>query len=624
MNKKIYTNWSKENLILEIEKLRKRKQYGLVWEDKEEDIVEKCKINLPILEEIKSKELNTDSKENFNIIIEGDNYHSLSILNYTHQGTVDLIYIDPPYNRPGSKFKYNNNFIDAEDPWLHSTWLSFMYHRLSITKGLLKPDGVFICAIDEKEQEALGLLIQKIFPNYEIEIVVDQHNKRGKQGKNLSFCHEYHYFVFPKDGKRYVFPHDLKIEDQEPGHARQWGRESDRDDPNVPGWSMFYPIYVKNNKIIKAGEPLQKGSREPRANEPTENGMTKIWPIDRNSVPKKWAFGRKSVDERIQKGLLIVEQNKKNKLLEIKAYKETSRVKTLWVDKKFDANVFGTKLLSQILGKNIENMYPKSIYTIEECLKITLKNKKKAIVLDYFAGSGTTGHAVLNLNAQDNGKRTFILCTNNENGENIADEVCYPRIKNVITGYKFKGKQEKILFNKELKFEDIEANKDIIDEINNVIESNETKFQRIIKTVEGGNLKIIGQINIDKKTKPVKANLKYFKTAFVPAELNDKNKILLAKKATEMICIKENTFKNVINNKNYKIFKNNQDFTFIIYDQLILDKIKMIIPKYKGNIKLYIFSFASDLFEEEFDKFDNVNVESIPEPILSIYKRLFT
>ena len=125
-----------------------------------------------------------------------------------------------------------------------------MNHRLKIAKELLKDDGVFICAIDEKEQEALGLLLQKVFPEHKIEIIVNQHSSRGKQGKGISFCHEYHYILYPNDNKRYIFPQEISNEDREYGHLRQWGSESMRDDPNVPGRSMFYPIYIKNNKII--------------------------------------------------------------------------------------------------------------------------------------------------------------------------------------------------------------------------------------------------------------------------------------------------------------------------------------------------------------------------------------
>src|SRR5690606_3678136 len=126
MAKKDYTDWDQEDFIQEIEQLRKRKKYGLVWEDKPEDVVEQCKNELPILEEVKDKEITTDSNQSTNLLIEGDNYHALSVLNYTHKGKIDVIYIDPPYNTGKKDFKYNDTFVDEEDPYRHSKWLSFM------------------------------------------------------------------------------------------------------------------------------------------------------------------------------------------------------------------------------------------------------------------------------------------------------------------------------------------------------------------------------------------------------------------------------------------------------------------------------------------------------------------
>ena len=195
--------------------------FGINFQDKPEEATKILEDNYLTIKEVEDNKIISDPSLPINYIIEGDNFYSLNLLKFTNKRSFDLIYIDPPYNRPGQKFKYNNEFIDSEDPWYHSSWLSFMNHRLKIAKELLKDDGVFICAIDEKEQEALGLLLQKIFPNHEIEIIVNQHNKRGKQGRGLSFCHEYHYILYPKDGKKYIFPQEINVEDQKPGQMRQ-------------------------------------------------------------------------------------------------------------------------------------------------------------------------------------------------------------------------------------------------------------------------------------------------------------------------------------------------------------------------------------------------------------------
>ncbi len=582
--------------------------FGINFEDKPEEATKILEDNYLTIKEVEDNKIISDPSLPINYIIEGDNFYSLNLLKFTHKRSFDLIYIDPPYNRPGQRFKYNNEFIDNEDPWYHSSWLSFMNHRLKIAKELLKDDGVFICAIDEKEQEALGLLLQKIFPNHEIEIIVNQHNKRGKQGRGLSFCHEYHYILYPKDGKKYIFPQEVNVEDQKPGQMRQWGSESMRDDPKVPGRSMFYPIYIKDNKVIKAGEPLPDGAKEPSPNEDAENGMIKVWPIDQNNIPRKWYYGRKSIEEKNKKGLLIVVKNSRNNLYEIKHYKETNKVKSMWYDKRFDANAFGSKLLTNILGKEIKGMYPKSIYTLEECLKITIKNKKNAKVLDFFAGSGTTGHAVLNINKLDDGNRSFIMCTNNE--DNIATEVCFPRTKNVIKGYKFKGIIKQELLSKDLDYKDFEDNKKLLKEINDLIKLNEKKYDKIKKVIEENCLRVIGEKKIEKKTDPILANLKYFKIDkdnFISKNNNDLKNIF--KRIKEIILFKNETFNLVKTCKDFEIYENEKNTSSLLFNHLETTKLIDEIKKIKKTHKIYIFSVGDRDFSNEFKALNGSDFE---------------
>lgn len=582
--------------------------FGINFEDKPEESTKILDNNYLTIKEVEKNEIISNPSLPINYIIEGDNYYSLNLLKFTHKRGFDLIYIDPPYNRPGQKFKYNNEFIDSEDPWLHSSWLSFMNHRLKIAKELLKDDGVFICAIDEKEQEALGLLLQKVFPEHKIEIIVNQHSSRGKQGKGISFCHEYHYILYPNDNKRYIFPQEISNEDREYGHLRQWGSESMRDDPNVPGRSMFYPIYIKNNKIIKAGDPLPDGAKEPKPNEQAEDGMIKVWPIDKENVPRKWAIGRKSVEERNNKGLLIIVKNSKTKLFEIKHTRETAPVKSMWYDKRFDANSFGSRLLTKILGKEMKGMFPKSIYTLEECLKITIKHKKNAKVLDFFAGSGTTGHAVLNLNKLDNGNRSFIMCTNNE--DKIAEDVCYPRTKNVIKGYKFKGTIKQELFTKDIEYKDLEKNEKLLKEINNLIKSNEKKYDKIKKVIENGCLRIIGEKKVEKKTDPIQANLKYFKIDednLVSKTNNDLKNIF--KRIKEIILFKNETYDEFKISKDFEIYENNEHTSSLLFNHLETKKLIDEIKKIKKIHKIYIFSVGERDFSNEFKSLNGSDFE---------------
>src|SRR3989338_4592273 len=196
MVKKNYSEWSKQELVEEIKKLEKRKKYGIVWEDKLEQVAELCKEKLPILAEDKSKEIETDKGKPVNILIEGDNYHALSVLNYTHKGKIDVIYIDPPYNTGSSVWRYNNDYVDGEDSWRHSKWLSFMEKRLKLAKNLLRENGTIVATIDDYEVNSLGLLMDEIFgEKNKIGIVIVENNPRGRTTNTFfATCHEYYLF----------------------------------------------------------------------------------------------------------------------------------------------------------------------------------------------------------------------------------------------------------------------------------------------------------------------------------------------------------------------------------------------------------------------------------------------
>ncbi len=194
----------KQELVALINQLKKYKRYGLVWEDKPEDVAEQCLKELPVLVEIGDKEVKTDPNKPVNLLIEGDNYHALSVLSYTHKGRIDVIYIDPPFNTGAKNWKYNNNFVDKEDAYRHSKWISLMNRRLQLAKKLLKSDGALICAIDENEHGHLDVLLEELFSNFEKHSIAIIHNPKGVQGKNFSYTHEYAVFVIPKNKKTII------------------------------------------------------------------------------------------------------------------------------------------------------------------------------------------------------------------------------------------------------------------------------------------------------------------------------------------------------------------------------------------------------------------------------------
>lgn len=552
MLKKDYKYWDKNELIKEIDQLRKLTKFGLVWEDKPEDVVEQCKKELPVLEEVKDREIVTDPNKPINLLIEGDNYHALSVLNYTHKRKIDVIYIDPPYNTGAKDWKYNNDYVDINDRWRHSKWVSMMNNRLRIAKRLLKENGILICAIDENELNRLGLLLEEIFCDHELHCISIVHNPRGVQGKNFSYTHEYAYFSLPT-GQKIIGPRKINDDDRDWSNLRNWGGESLRTDAK----NCFYPVIVEDGKIIGFGDVVPAGTH-PKSQTVKKGNQYYVYPIDRGGVERKWRYAQQSVKE--ISNLLRAKKTKTG--YEIEIGKDFGTVKTVWQDSRYDASIYGTQLVHSLVPDTHFD-FPKSVYNTYDCIAPILYERKNAIVLDFFAGSGTTGHAVSILNKEDGGNRQFILCTNNENG--IAQEVCYPRLKAVIKGHK--------------DYQDITG---------------------------------------------IPSNLKYFKTSFVPADPTDKNKTALTQKATEMLCVKENTFKEVKSNEQYKIYQNKKNYTGIIFDHLAINNFKKAISKIDGKFSVYVFSLGDDTFDEEFEDMKRkVKLSPIPEAILRVYRRIF-
>ncbi len=503
-----YSTMSKEQLIAEIKSLRKRKKFGLVWEDKLEDVAERCKKELPVLIEVGDKEISNDPHDPTNILIEGDNYHALSVLNYTHNGQIDFIYIDPPYNTGAKDWKYNNAFVDATDPYRHSKWLSFMEKRLRLARNLLTDKGIICVTIDDYEMPRLWALMDEIFDeNNHLGTVVIRNNPKGrKTNRKVSLIHEYAIFygkgINAKILKLEIAPEDKThnyVQDKDgswylPGNLRKQGVDSLAVSPKTGKTSdRYYPIYYDP----KTGKVSTKNKYS-----------VKILPIDKDGNKRIWRRGKDVIDEMFERGDVWYQKTSYGDQIfyKFRGGLDGEPPESIWYESKFSASEHGTQMLDRILGIREAFQYPKSPYAVMECIKIAT-DRKDAVILDFFAGSGTTGHAVLELNKDDGGNRQFILCTNNEN--NICSDVCYPRIKKVIRGYK------------------------------------DSKGQK----VEG-----------------LGGNLKYFRTDFVDADPTDKNKKKLTEMATEMLCLKEGTFEKITNKKAFKIYKNTNHYTGIIFD----------------------------------------------------------
>jgi len=345
------------------------------------------------------------------LLISSENFQALSLISEKYQESVKYNYIDPPYNAKSSEIVYKNTFK-------HSSWLSLIENRLHISKSLLNSEnGIFTIAIDENEQEKLGILLSSIFDEtYQKVCVSVIHNPGGIQGNNFSYTHEFAYFIF-KD-KPFQIGYKNRIASK-PTPLRDWGGDESL---RTTAKNCFYPIYVKNGDIVGIGE-VSPNNFNPGHSNITNGDVLEIYPIDSNGVERKWRNSFDSV-----KGIL-------NELkcefiggeYVIRRYKSEYRYKTVWFEKEYNSNAYGSSILNDILGEKLFS-FPKSINTVKDSIDLATKRNFNNIILDYFAGSGTTGHATIKLNREDGGNRKYILV---EMGS-YFDTVTKPRIQKVI------------------------------------------------------------------------------------------------------------------------------------------------------------------------------------------------
>lgn len=394
--------------------------FELTWAGKNKS---KQKIVTPINKTLRPIPIDSIDFENTeNLFIEGDNFEVLKLLQESFLNKIKMIYIDPPYNT-GTAIIYSNDFsqskkeydksikaVDEEGNKLfkntltngrfHSDWLSMMYERLVIAKDLLSEDGVLVCAIDENEFSTLSLLIKEIFgeSGYEHSYVSVVHNPRGQQGNNFSYVNEYLIFVYPSDNKKYLA--DFPKDNVDSRNLRDSGTESDRTDAR----NCFYPFIVKDSKIIDIGKVPDNSFHPQSANVHKDDGTIEVWPLTDNGDEKKWRYARQSVDSIIEK----LEAKSGRNSIQIIFNKDSGTMRSVWANARYDASEYGTKLVANLLGTSGFS-YPKSLWAVYDCIIAATKNNKDAVVLDFFSGSGTTAHAVMQLNADDGGNRKYIM-----------------------------------------------------------------------------------------------------------------------------------------------------------------------------------------------------------------------
>ncbi|HFS1372053.1 TPA: site-specific DNA-methyltransferase [Streptococcus suis] len=429
-------------------KLLNRKKYGLVWEEHAELVEEEMKTRIPVFIEDETRKIGANpGDKDYNFLLEGDNLHSLHLLEKTHAGRIDVIYIDPPYNTGNKDFKYNDKFVDKTDGYAHSKWLSFMSKRLEIARRLLSDSGVIFISIDDNEQAQLKLLCDEVFgeKNFLSQFIVEN-NPKGRKNSNFTsvtseYCLAYSknrevaYFVenIPKSSS------DMRL-DEEGNYVHNSGRRV------VVGKNIFnklvsnflsekhYSLYFR--KQDRAYKFIKEINIDELNYDLSEQGFIR-YISHRDGEFVENTYTQNKLEELIHDNVLDFTDDK----IYEKNLRSTIRIKNLLINRKYEAIIDNKKQifeidlkttsakqqLAQLFGGESPFDYPKNLGLIR--LLLTLNKRKNMVVLDFFAGSGTTGHAVAQLNKEDGGNRKYILCTNNEN--NICEEVTYKRLTNI-------------------------------------------------------------------------------------------------------------------------------------------------------------------------------------------------
>ncbi len=341
------------------------------------------------------------------LLINSENFQALNMLQARYHEKVDYLYIDPPYNTDSAPILYKNNYQS-------SSWIALMASRLPLSKALLTERAVQTVAIDDKEMVHLSMLLEAASPNSKLTKVTVIHNPKGSITKDFNRVHEYALFVTPADVSNCIARTLEKNE--KPRKMRRWGAKSLR----VERRPSFYPIYVKGNKITRIGTVPSDDFHPASKNTPEKNDEVAIWPIDQDGVERRWNFGLDSINQNLSR---IVALEKDGELDLFVTHEETVP-KTVWSGGEFDAGSYGNTLLINMLGDKLFD-FPKSINTVERAISISTDHSENPLILDYFGGSGTTGHAVININRKSDKKRKYALV---EMGE-YFHKVTKPRVQ---------------------------------------------------------------------------------------------------------------------------------------------------------------------------------------------------
>lgn len=443
--------------------LLQTKKYGLVWEEHAEIVEEEMKRKIPVFVENTEKKIvgSSDEKE-YNFLLEGDNLHSLKLLEKTHAGKIDVIYIDPPYNTGNKDFIYNDKFVDKTDGYTHSKWLSFMSKRLEIARKLLSEDGAIFINIDDNEHAQLKLLCDEIFGESNFLTSIPWHNRTSIQNDtDISVNHEYvvAYAKYKRPDNRRMKDSNKHIWNTLTGFTFNM-READKSKFSNPD---------NDPRGIWKADPFDAPNIRPNLTYPILNpntGETHLPPKGRH-----WRMSKEKYEKAFEDNRIIFGKGG-NGRPQLKVFYSEVSYKGMVANTWFDADIFGTstegkkELLKCLPESNVIFSTPKPTKFYRELMK--LSTSKESVILDFFAGSGTTGHAVVQLNQEDGGNRKYILCTNNEN--NICEEVTYKRLANIQEELPHNLKYFKTDFIDKNEFPDVQLENELLNYITPLVE----------------------------------------------------------------------------------------------------------------------------------------------------------
>ncbi|WP_278930941.1 site-specific DNA-methyltransferase [Limosilactobacillus oris] len=498
------------NELLEVQKLINQKKYGLVWEEHAEKVDKEMETKIPVFIEDKNKRIDNGESKKINFILEGDNLHSLYLLEKTHNHKIDVIYIDPPYNTENEGFTYNDKKVDKNDGYRHSKWISFMQRRLVVAKKLLSRDGIIFISIDDNEYQNLKLLMDEIFGEEKFVTNFIWRRKTGaSDAKGIATITEY-VLCYCNNPNKKEWNSIFKQNEQSYDEKRY--RYKDK------YYNERGPFYYDNldRGGLNYSDSMNFGVKAPDGSIVYPNGRTSF--VNDGWI---WKWGKDKIKWGFENGFLEFQQSNKKAngwALKYKNYLNVDNSGKLKVRSAPFKNLI-TSVINQAGTNELKGMFenktpfsnPKPVELIQ--FLVSLCNKKDARILDFFAGSGTTGQAVLNLNNKDGGNRTFILATNNENG--IAENITYKRLKKLSEGYTTSRKISEIIFQKKLTISSLKNMNVTLDKIEKVIKKNNGKYQKIVKKISDNTIQVIGEYSKGTLMPQIQFNMRYYKTDFV-------------------------------------------------------------------------------------------------------------